>query len=460
MAFVSPLIKRPDLDPSLPANYRPISNLNNISKLIEKLFLARLLPHVTSSDNFNPLQSAYRPLHSTETALLFTLDSIYRAADQGHPTVLVSLDLSAAFDTIDHHILLSRLFTSFGIRGSVIDWLSTYLSGRTQCVVVGQARSALTTFSTGIPQGSVLGPLLFTLYTSPIGHIVKNWDISHQQYADDTQLFVALENSQSVPQLEGCLSDLHTWFCNNGLALNPNKSEAIHFSTAQRARFTEPVAAVSVAGTTVGTSDSIKTLGILLDNRLSFTPHIQSLTKSCNFHIRALRHIRSSLTDDMAKSIGTSLVTSRLDYCNSLLYGCSKSNIDKVQRLQNSLARVVTNSRTFNSSSSQLLHDLHWLPIKHRIDFKIALLTFKLLGRQQPSYLSNTITLYNPPRALRSSNQCKLDSPFVSTAFGARAFSVASPSVWNAIPLNIRLSPSQSSFKQHLKTFYFAQAFS
>jgi len=226
------------------------------------------------------------------------------------------------------------------------------------------------------------------------------------------------------------------------------------------ARFTEPGASVSVAGTTVNTSDSIKTLGILLDNRLSFTQHIKSLTKSCNYHIRALRHIRPSLTDDMAKSIGTSLVTSRLDYCNSLLYGCSKSNIGKLQRLQNSLARVVTSSYTFNTPSSQLLHELHWLPIKHRIDFKIALLTFKLLTRQQPSYLSNTITLYNPPRVLRSSNQLKLDSPSVSTAFGARAFSVASPSVWNSIPLHIRLFPSQSSFKQHLKTFYFAQAFS
>jgi len=189
------------------------------------------------------------------------------------------------------------------------------------------------------------------LYTSPIGHIVNNWSISHQQYADDTQLFVALQNSQSVPQLEGCLSDLHTWFCNNGLTLNPNKSEAIHFSTAHIARFTEPVASVNVAGTTVNTSDSIKTLDILLDNKLSFAPHIKSLTKSCNYHIWALSHIRSSLTDDMAKSIGTSLVTSRLEYCNSLLYGCSNSNIDKVQRLQNSLARVVTNSYAINTSS-------------------------------------------------------------------------------------------------------------
>ena len=196
--------------------------------------------------------------------------------------------------------------------------------------MVGQVHSAFTSLSTGVPQGSVLGPLLFTLYTSPIGQIVNNWGISHQQYADDTQLFVALQNSHSVSRLEGCLSDLHAWFCLNGLALNPNKSEAIHFSTAQRARFFEPVAAVNVAGTTISTSDSIKTLGVLLDNRLSFTPHIKSLTKSCSYHIQALRHIRSSLTDDMAKSIGTSLISSRLDYCNSLLYGWSKSNTAKL----------------------------------------------------------------------------------------------------------------------------------
>jgi len=136
-AVITPLLKRPDLDPSLPASYRPISNLNNISKILEKLFLSRLQPHVTASDNFNPLQSAYRPLHSTETALLFTLDRIYRAADQGQTTVLVALDISAAFDTIDHHILASRRYTSFGIRGTVIDWITSYLSGRTQRVVVG-----------------------------------------------------------------------------------------------------------------------------------------------------------------------------------------------------------------------------------------------------------------------------------------------------------------------------------
>ena len=334
-----------------------------------------------------------------------------------------------------------------------------YLSGRAQRVTVGQASSNFTPILTGVPQGSVLGPLLFTLYTSPIGHIVNSWGVNHQQYADDTQLFVPLQTVHSISVLENCLTDLHNWFCLNGLALNPNKSETINFSTSQRARFSEHVAGVNVAGTTVSTSQSITTLGVELDNRLTFTPHVKSLVKSCNFHMRALRHIRPALTDDMAKSIATSLVSSRLDYCNSLLYGCSKTNIDKLQRVQNSLARVVTNCRTYTTSSSQLLHNLHWLPVKHRIDFKIATLSYKILAQHQPTYLCNIVHLYNPPRTLRSSSLYQLDTPRVRTDFGARAFSVASPTVWNSIPLPIRQSPSIATFKSHLKTHYFTVAF-
>ena len=127
-AIVTPLIKKHGLDVDIPSNYRPISNLNNISKILERLFLSRFQPHVLSSSNFNHLQSAYRPFHSTETALLQTLDSIYHAADNSQATVLVSLDLSAAFDTIDHSLLLSRLSTSFGISGCALSWLHAVIS--------------------------------------------------------------------------------------------------------------------------------------------------------------------------------------------------------------------------------------------------------------------------------------------------------------------------------------------
>ena len=137
IAQVTPLLKRAGLDKDNPANYRPISNLNNISKLLEKLLLIRIHNHVTSSPNFNLNQSAYRPYHSTETALILTLDHILHSADQGSSSVLVSLDLNAAFDTIDHNILLSRLENSFGIHGLALSWFQSYLSGRSQFVHIG-----------------------------------------------------------------------------------------------------------------------------------------------------------------------------------------------------------------------------------------------------------------------------------------------------------------------------------
>ena len=253
-AIVIPLLKKPDLNKSDPANYRLISNLNNISKLLEHLFLARFHPHVTSSPNFNPLQSAYRRFHSTETSLLDTFDQVYTAADASKPTLLVSLDLSAAFDTIDHPTLLSRLETGFGVSGSALNWIRSYLVDRVQHVVVGQAKSGSTSFSTGVPQGSVLGPLLFSTFTSQVGHIISSMGIHHQQYADDTQLFSSLTSSDqhvSVACLERCLSRFHEWFCVNGLALNPDKSEAIWLSTYQRSRTLPPHKSVDLAGTRV-----------------------------------------------------------------------------------------------------------------------------------------------------------------------------------------------------------------
>jgi retron-type reverse transcriptase len=168
------------VDEDTPANFRPISNLNNISKLIERLFLSRLQPQILGSPHFDHLQSAYRHHHSTETALLLSLNNIYQAAGNNQPSLHVSLDLSAAFDTIDHSLLLSRLQTSFGISGTARSWLASYLSNRSQFVCIGQSSSLPVSFDSGVPQGSVLGPILFSVYISPIGKLISNFDILHQ----------------------------------------------------------------------------------------------------------------------------------------------------------------------------------------------------------------------------------------------------------------------------------------
>jgi Reverse transcriptase (RNA-dependent DNA polymerase) len=161
--------------------------------------------------------------HSTETAILTTLDLIYHSCDVGTSTVLVSLDLSAAFDTVDQSIL-NRLITGCGLPGTVLAWFQSYLSCRTQSIRLGKYSSPPVSLSSGVPQGSVLGQLLFSIYTSPIAHICSTYSFNQRQYADDTQLFIALSSTKFtslISNLENCLSSLHSWFCLNGLALNP-----------------------------------------------------------------------------------------------------------------------------------------------------------------------------------------------------------------------------------------------
>ena len=463
LASVTPLIKKHGLDKSSPSNYRPISNLNNISKIIERLFLNRFQSFVTQSPNFNSHQSAYRPKHSTETALLSTLDKVCHSADNGSSTILVSLDYSAAFDTIDHTILLDRLKNSFGFTGNALKWLQSYLTGRSQFVKLGNFSSPPTTVISGVPQGSVLGPLLFSIYTSPIAAIASAYSVSQHQYADDTQLYIALslhDSSVSLNNLELCLSDLYHWCCLNCLALNPDKTDAILFGTRQRASSYD-ITTVKVADTTVTLANKIKILGVTLDRHLTMDTHVSEVCRSAFYHIRALRHIRPVVTDDVAKSIACALVCSRLDYANSVLYGISAANIHRLQRMHNTLARVVIGpSASKFSRSSDLLRHLHWLPVEYRIKFKLAKLTFNIRNNNSaPSYLSSLLSSYVPRPGLRSSNSNLLTIPSHKLNFASRGFRIAAPTIWNSLPSEIRTCASFCAFSGQLKTFYFNSAF-
>src|SRR5260221_220564 len=190
----------------------------------------------------------------------------------------------------------------------------------------------------------VFGPILFNIYTPPIASISSSHGILQHQYADDTQLFIALSPASfttDITKLTNCLTSLHYWFCLNGLALNPDKSESIILGTPQRSHSYRDVTSVDVAGVLVPLAEHVKLLGVTLDNHLTMDKHVSELSKACFYHIRALRHIRPAITNDAAKMIACSLIGSRLDYVNSALYGASQNNIRRLQRIQNTLARVV-----------------------------------------------------------------------------------------------------------------------
>lgn len=183
------------------------------------------------------------------------------------------------------------------------------------------------------------------------------------------------------------------------------------------------------------------------------------MCKNCYQHIRALRHIRSSLPHDVATIVACSIVSTRLDYCNALYYNMSESNFHKLQRVQNALAKTVLGQRKYDSATYALT-TLHWLPIKHRNTFKIATLTYKTLRNGEPRYLRNLLTTYVPTRHLRSADQQLLNVPRTRTVTGTRAFRISAATIWNSLPSDLKNCTSVDCFKRHLKTFLFAQAYS
>jgi len=446
-ASITPLLKKDGLDPDDPSNYRPISNLNSISKIIERVFLSRLLPHVNESTNFNKSQSAYRRHHSTETALLKILDDVYTAAGLHKPTVLIGLDLSAAFDTIDKATLIARLEKTFGIGGCALEWIHSYLTNRSQHVRIGSSTSLPSICDFGVPQGSVLGPVLFTLYVSPIADVISAFGINHHQYADDTQLYLALDpHHPDINTISRCTEAVCRWFQSNGLCLNPSKSEVILLGTAAATRSYNNIQTVNVAGADIPISDTLKSLGVIFDSQLTFNQHIASTCKSSYFHIRAMRHVQSCLPPQLLQTVACSIVTAKLDYCNSLLYGTSNANIAKLQHVQNSLARLVTRTRKYDHISP-VLAKLHWLPVSARITYKIATLTRKVLTSNQPVYLSSSLHLRQPPRYLRSAEHYRLSDTDIRqfpSEFSRRGFSNSAPTVWNNLPTNVT-----DSFRSH-----------
>ena len=410
-ALVTPLIKKKTLCRNEFKNYLPISNLSFLSKILEKIVAKRLNEHIEEQLLSNHVQSAYKRFHSTETALLKIHNDIICNMDNGKVTALTLLYLSAAFDTIDHSTLLERLYGDFGISGTVFQWFKSYISNRQQRVHIDGSLSCPQDLRFGVPQGSVLGPFLFSLYTTSISQIITTHDVSHHMYADDTQR-QKLSNHFPVKLLDNDISP----------------------------------------------SDSVRNLGVIFDSDFSFHKHVSNICKSCFYHIRDLRRIRRHIPLSTAKTISNALISSRLDYCNSLINNIAKQDLSKLQRVQNCLARVILRAPLF-SPSLPLLKQLHWLPVNYRIKLKLCTLTFRALAIHQPPYLASLLHLSNIPRQLRSSTSQQISIPRTKLYLDKRAFSVAAPIIWNELPTTLKSCESLASFLKNLKTYLFKISF-
>jgi hypothetical protein len=384
------------------------------------------------------------------------------------PSTPASLQSCYHLTSVVHSIcwtcLLQRATELFGLNDNVINWLKSYLKDRTSFVSLGNCQSTTVCCATGVPLGSVLGPLLFSIFTTPVGRLISGFNISYHQYADDTQLYTSVDSSSSadIARLSSCAEAVTKWHLENCLLLNPSKTELLVTGTRQQVtkfqNATAEAPAFQFAGNSVSRSNSIRVLGVTIDQHLTFDSHVSKVVQSCNYHIRGLRYVRQLIDKDMANTLSCSIVSSRLDYCNALLYGMTQKNFNSLQRVQNSLARVVCNA-PYRSPPQPLLKSLHWLPVIERVEYKLAAMTYKVLLHQEPSYLLQHIDQYKPVRTLRSSNSTLLNVPPTKTITAARAFRISAPTVWNSLPSEVRESSSQPQFLRRLKGHLFQRVF-
>ena len=315
----------------------------------------------------------------------------------------------------------------------------------------------------GLPRGSVLGPLLFSMYTCQLARVIQKFMVKYHFFADDSQLYSCLPNDapaalQALQNVESCCLAVKKWMQENKLKQNDGKTEVLVCGTKQR-REKLPFKSVKVGDAVIPLSEEVVTLGVRLDAELSMKKQVSAIVQGCQYHIRRIGRIRNCLTFDAAKTAAVTLVGSKLDYCNSLLQGISKDQIKRLQVAQNTAARVVTRTKK-RDHISPVLKNLHWLPVEQRIQHKVLSFAFQSVHNIGPEYLNEIISWYAPTRVLRSGSQMLLAIPSKKDAqkktYGERSFSFTGPSLWEPIPLLLKHSTSKESFKAKCKTYLFA----
>ena len=461
-AVITPLLKKEGLDVNTYKNYRPVSNLSFVSKLLERVVAGQLTKHMSDNNLLDPLQSAYRPGHSCETAILKVKSDIDSALAEGDGVLLLLLDLSAAFDLVDHPMLLDRLETLLGITGTARRWMESYLTSRTQSVMIGDAKSEPHALTTGVPQGSVLGPLLFLAYVLPLGHIIDALRIPHHGYADDGQLYsrFTLKHVPSLyearDRLQVCAAEVRNWMVQNKLKVNDEKTEFLIITPKTfQTKLRELNITIRVGNADITPRSCVRDLGANLDQHMNMQPQVSSVVRGMYANIRRIGKIRNLIDQDTCAMLTNSLVLTKLDYHNGLLANLPRTTLQPLQLAQNMAARQVTRTKK-SDHVTPILDALHWLPVHKRVVYKIVTLVYKALHGDAPQYLADLLSIYTPTRVLRSANATLLlKVPRCGKSIGERSFMFAGPEMWNALPDSLRSSPTLAILKKNLKTYLF-----
>lgn len=397
----------------------------------------------------HPLQFGFRPHHWTESALAVFLEKVRCLLDKNGCVGAVFLDLKRAFDTVNHKVLLSKL-THFNFSARAIKWMELYLSEREQCTMVDRVRSPYLGSPVGVPQGSILGPILFSLYINNLPDIRKDVDV--QLYADDTVIFTKAKHPQeAVRILSTTLIHIQNWLIESCLLLNTKKT--VCFFSKQLTH---------IAHMHIFTQElnvEFKYLGVMLDSTLSFRSHIKMVTKTVKFNLYNFRQIRRSLTDSAAMLFLHSMISSHLSYCLTSWSLTATTTLKPIESLHKKALKIL-GKKPFSYHHCNILSQCSLLSFENFKKFKSVCLMYKVLHGLAPPPLNDFITLRPiTTRVTRAVTNRECVVPLRKTSFGQNVLSYKGSTLCNSLPISVRECASLATFKGHLKVWFKANQF-
>ena len=447
---VIPLPK--DGDHEIPNNNRPVSLLPAASKICEHVALNQLMTYMTTKRRLSEHQSGNKKLYSCETLNVMITDKALEAMDAKKVTLVVLLDLSKAFDSIDHATLLAKL-QALGVSRASLDWFKSYLSGRLQCVRIGAETSSLQGISHGVPEGSILGPALFTIYLNNIPSIPDVCSL--ESYVDDSKLYLSFpvaEASNVIQQINKDLKKIASWCCYNSLLINPEKTKLLVLGTRQMLQKLPADFHVTLLGKKITPSPSARDLGLQVDSILSYDEHVTQTVSSCIGSLCQINRVKHLFDARTLERVINALVFSKLYYCSPVWSNTSKKNISKLQKVQNFGCRIITGKRKFDHITP-VLRELRWLPVTSFLKYTLGVLAFKCVKGLAPSYLCRRFKTRASVHNRNTRYKNTLNIPAYKSASGQRTFLYRATSFWNSLPCEIRECNNLPIFKRLLKEF-------
>ena len=450
LARVLPIYKKNE--EFLLENYRPVSVLPSISKVFERIMYNQLYDYFTDQKLFFNSQYGFRSNHSTELAALELLDRIVVKMDQNDIPLNIYLDLSKAFDTLNHEILIYKL-KHYGILGNSLKLLVSYLTNRKQYVEFGESKSDYRNISTGVPQGSILGPLFFIIY---LNDLINATNMFYPViYADDTALSTTLNsfngiNDNSEEEINKELNIVNDWFKLNKLSLNPNKTKAMLFSTTNRT--VRPIC-LKIEDSVIDFVEKFNYLGIVLDNHLSWKAHTDMLSQKLAKTIGIMCKLKNFVPRSTLLIIYNSLISSYLNY-GLLAWGCKA---EKVLKLQKKAIRIISNSK-YNAHTDPLFKTLQILKVTDLCELQELKFAFKLENRVLPSYFLNAMYYrHSEIHTYYTRHANNLVVPPSKHYFTNKSIRFRLPGIFNNCPKEIKdkiYTHSYESFVNYIKRYF------